>query len=121
MDVERTKRVLIRGLKLRCPSCGEGAIFCALIKTHERCPVCGLLFLREQGYFIGSVYVNVIVTEGLIMLVYLASVLLFSGGGKWILTVLLVLAVAFPLLFFRHARSLWLSFDYLFDPADKQP
>ena len=27
-------------------------------------------------------------------------------------------SVLCPLLLFRHARGVWLSFDYIFDPAD---
>jgi hypothetical protein len=30
-------------------------------------------------------------------------------------------AVLFPLFFFRYSRSLWLSVDYLFNPAEIAP
>jgi len=28
--------------------------------------------------------------------------------------------VFFPVLFFRHSRSLWLAFDHIFDPVEEQ-
>lgn len=32
---------LRRGLTKRCPSCGEGALYRAFLKPHDRCGVCG--------------------------------------------------------------------------------
>jgi hypothetical protein len=37
-----------------CPRCRQGAIFKGRLPhlaIHERCPVCGLKYEREQGYF----------------------------------------------------------------------
>lgn len=32
---------LFRGLRCRCPKCGEGKIFRAFLKVNDNCPVCG--------------------------------------------------------------------------------
>ena len=32
---------MMRGLALRCPNCGTGALFAAYLKVNERCPACG--------------------------------------------------------------------------------
>jgi len=32
---------------------------------HERCPACGLVLEREQGYFVGAIYVNYAATVGI--------------------------------------------------------
>ena len=29
-----------------------------LLAMYERCPVCGLTYKREEGYFIGAMYVS---------------------------------------------------------------
>jgi hypothetical protein len=78
-------------------------------------------FWREQGYFVGAIYFNVIATEGLIFITYLALILFFPAADPKIFTILFIMAVLLPILFYRHARSLWLSFDYLMDPPEKQP
>ena len=35
------KQAMLRGFLCRCPSCGEGKLFRAFLKTNERCAVCG--------------------------------------------------------------------------------
>jgi hypothetical protein len=82
------------------------------------CSFCDLVFQREQGYFIGAIYVNVIATESLIFFAYLASLLVLPAGDTSIFTVLFTMALVLPIVFYHHARSLWLSFDYIIDPPD---
>jgi uncharacterized protein (DUF983 family) len=107
-----------RGLRLRCPACGEGPLFQSLFKMNLECSHCGMVFMREQGYFIGAIYVNVIVTESLIFFTYLACLLLLPAADQTIYTILFAMALIIPLLLNRHARSIWLSFDYIFDPPE---
>src|SRR5215208_3912366 len=42
------RRALRRGLRKRCPHCGEGRLFSGW-SHFERCPVCGLVFVRNPG------------------------------------------------------------------------
>ncbi|HST21402.1 MAG TPA: DUF983 domain-containing protein, partial [Blastocatellia bacterium] len=116
MDIARTRRIMLRGLKLRCPACGKGRVYRSLLKMNDECPYCHMVFAREQGYFIGAIYVNVIATESLIFFTYLLSLLVLPIADPTIYVVLLVMALILPLAFFRHARSIWLSFDYVIDP-----
>jgi uncharacterized protein (DUF983 family) len=49
-----TRRQLVRialgrGLRKRCPHCGEGAIFSGFAHHLERCAVCGLVYERNPG------------------------------------------------------------------------
>jgi uncharacterized protein (DUF983 family) len=87
---------------------------------HERCAVCSFRFEREQGYFLGAMYVN-----------YAFTVIIGLGGyfalAWWTDTSLaqqLVLwgsmSVICPLVLFRYARSVWLSLDYAVNPADDE-
>ena len=32
---------VLRGLRSRCPACGEGPLFASNLKTHDYCPSCG--------------------------------------------------------------------------------
>ncbi len=38
-----------RGIRKRCPHCGEGPIFSGFSHHIERCPVCGLVYERNPG------------------------------------------------------------------------
>lgn len=119
MDIRRAARLLSRGLRLRCPRCGQAPLFRGPFAMHVRCSRCGLPFAREPGYFVGAMYVNYALT----ILVMLAA---FLGLGRFtdlsVTQQILLgsgLGLACPLLFFRYSRSLWLSLDYFFDPEER--
>src|SRR5256886_14103531 len=42
----------------RCPRCHQGRAFRSLLVMHDACPVCGHIFEREPGYFVGAMYVS---------------------------------------------------------------
>ncbi|HYO15116.1 MAG TPA: DUF983 domain-containing protein [Thermoanaerobaculia bacterium] len=43
------RQALARGLRKRCPRCGEGPLFEGWHRLRERCPVCGLAFEERTG------------------------------------------------------------------------
>ena len=109
-------KLLSRSLRLRCPICGKGRLFRGFLKMNEPCPGCGIRFEREPGFFLGSIYINYGLTSLIVAIAY--PVCLFSGWLKerQLLLGSLAFMLIFPLLFFRHARSLWLGFDQFYDP-----
>jgi len=44
-------------IRQRCPRCFTGKVFRRLLDMNETCPVCGLRFEREEGYFTGAKFV----------------------------------------------------------------
>jgi hypothetical protein len=82
----------------------------------ERCSICDLKFQREEGYFLGAMYISF----GLaLVIIALIAVLLWVITGWWITRVtiwavvlFLPLAPAISLL----ARVLWIYLDQAFDP-----
>ena len=85
---------------------------------HERCRVCGYRFEREQGYFVGAMYINygvtvLIIVAGYFALEWWTSITLSQQLALWC-----SVGVFLPVVFFRHARGLWLGFDYIFNPGD---
>jgi uncharacterized protein (DUF983 family) len=42
-------RALRRGLRKRCPHCGEGALFVGWSRHLDRCSRCGLVYERNPG------------------------------------------------------------------------
>jgi uncharacterized protein (DUF983 family) len=83
---------------------------------HSHCRHCGLRFEREQGYFVGAIYINyaatvAIAVPGFFLLDMLTSMTIDQQLMIWV-----PFAVVFPLLFFHHSRSLWLVVDHFFNP-----
>jgi hypothetical protein len=85
---------------------------------HRECPHCGVTFEREPGFFLGSIYINYGLTVLVVTIAY--PVLLFNKivPELPLLAASLAFTVAFPLLVFPWARSLWLGFDQWRDPRE---
>lgn len=82
---------------------------------HPECPVCGVRFERESGFFLMAIY-----------LAYAVDVLLIAPFVVWavaqelaIWLIMLVLALAVLALSpftLQYTRVLWLHLDEVFDP-----
>ena len=116
MDAHHIRQILGRGLRLRCPRCGAGPLFRGPFSMYPDCLSCDLRFEREQGYFVGAIYVNYAVTAVMIIAGYFAVDHFIALSLAPQLVLWGSFAVWFPLVFFRYSRSLWLSCDYIFNP-----
>jgi len=87
---------------------------------HVSCASCGLRYEREQGYFVGAIYINYAFTVAVAAGTVLAADALIGLTLAQQLTVGIALAALVPLAFFRYARSLWLSVSYLVTTADER-
>jgi len=106
---------LWRCMKLQCPACGRAAIFARPFNVKAGCTGCGVIFKREEGFFVGAIMANVVATESWILIVYFACLLLTNFGDQTTLTILFLVGVTFPLLFYHHSWSLWLGLDHLIE------
>ncbi|MGH7795960.1 MAG: DUF983 domain-containing protein [Candidatus Binatia bacterium] len=112
----RLLRMVGYGLRLRCPRCGAGKLYAKPFKMFAHCPHCGLKYEREQGYFVGAIYINyaatvAIAVPGFFLLDVFTGMTINQQLGLWV-----PFAIIFPLAFFHHARSLWLVLDHFFNP-----
>ena len=80
-----------------------------------------MLFKREDGFFVGAILINVVITEFVIVVVYIISLPVFGAHYQLVLTILFVVAILFPLAFYHHSWSLWLGFDHLVESLPKMP
>lgn len=113
--------VLGRGIRGRCPRCGEGALFQRWIVTHERCSSCGLLLQRNYG----DTWMFTNLMDRLPILFGVAA-LFFGFRAYNLVTGIVFLAImAVPMVAtIRHRQGLALALDYLWrvhlpDPSDE--
>ena len=118
MDTRRIGSLLSRGIRLRCPRCGAPTLFRGAFSMYPDCVNCHLRFEREQGYFVGAIYINYAVTAIILITGFFSLDYLIKPSLGQQLAVWSTVGVCFPLLFFRYSRSLWLAVDYLFNPED---
>jgi uncharacterized protein (DUF983 family) len=109
--------MLSAGLRLRCPRCSTGRLYRRPFSMNSHCLHCGLKFEREQGYFVGAIYINyaatvAIAVPGFFLLDAFTNMTIHQQLALWV-----PFAVIFPVLFFHHSRSLWLVLDHVFNPA----
>ena len=95
--------------------CSEGPLFDGFIRMQKNCSVCAFQFERGPGYFLGSTYINYGVTTLLTTWTYMVLRFGLEISKSVLIPALAAFCVIFPVLFFRYARSLWLSFDCYFD------
>jgi uncharacterized protein (DUF983 family) len=112
--------VLARALRLRCPRCGRARLFGSWFTMDDPCPACGLRYEREQGYFVGAIYVNYALTTAVTLGTVLGLDALVGLSLAAQLGIGIALGALVPLVFFRYARSLWLAIDFLMSRADNR-
>jgi uncharacterized protein (DUF983 family) len=108
-------------LKLRCPVCGRASIVERPFNLKHTCSACGVIFKREEGFFVGAIMANVVATEVLILLAYFACIVFTNLGDRTMLTILFAIGVGFPLAFYHHAWALWLGMDHLIEGLSRTP
>lgn len=100
---------------LRCPRCLRGPLFRSFLTMHERCPVCGLVYEREPGYFTGAMVVSYALAVPTFGLMVIALLVAGLDTGVALLVGAAVYLVLAPFIF-RYSRAVWSHFDWLLDP-----
>ena len=57
--LKKARVLFSRGLRLRCPVCGEGKLYRRWFRMYQHCSACGFIYAREPGYFTAAVALNV--------------------------------------------------------------
>ncbi len=109
------------GFRLLCPSCRNHALFETFLNMHRKCPGCGYVFEREEGYFVGAIYINIIATFAIILGGSGLMAWFFAPALMTLIVVWCIFAVLFPVFFFRYSRGVWLNLDHYFSNNDRPP
>ena len=112
---------MARALVLKCPWCGSWRTFLkGWFTRHPRCRTCGIAWRREEGFELGAVTMNTIITfgaltismiVGFVMTVPDVPVLNFVVG-------LMIVGVLMPILVYPFTYTMWLALDLTVHPPD---
>jgi uncharacterized protein (DUF983 family) len=111
--------ILRRFLTLRCPVCGRSKILERPFRIAEQCNSCNAVFKREEGFFVGALLINVVTTELVILAASIITMSVLNLESQYALTILFFIAVTFPIAFYHHSWSLWLTFDNFVESLPK--
>ena len=99
----------------KCPRCREGDMFeypvtsyTKATKMHDNCPVCGLKFEVEPGFYFGAMYISYAFSVALFATIAVAlSVLGDFPISIYAISIVIAVIILFPLMF-RYSRILFL-------------
>ena len=69
----------------------------------------------------GAILANVVITEFVIIAVYVVSLAVMASRFQLILGILFAIAVVFPLAFYHHSWSFWLGLDQVVEGLPQAP
>lgn len=95
--------------------CGEASIARTPFHIRHHCPVCAALFQREEGFFVGALAINVVTTELILLAFYFIYLLVTDEPGRLLFPALIAASFLFPVAFYHHSWSIWLTLDHLIE------
>lgn len=91
-----------------------------LTRMNETCPVCGLKFEREEGYFLGAMYISYAMAVPLLLLFLLLFWRLTTWSWNTILLASALALLPFAAFLALFARVLWIHLDRGVDPGERR-
>ena len=120
MSISRALKLLGRGIRLRCPNCGEGRIRQSWFHLEPKCPVCGLRTDRgEEDFFLGGMMWNIVFSEGVLLVMGLVVGIATWPDVPWTLMqwVGIALMAVTPFLLYPFSLGFWLANDIWIRPV----
>lgn len=112
---------LSRGLRKRCPVCGEKDIFASFFTIREHCPDCGLEFEREEGYWLGAMVVAMGLVIVAFTVVFLGGIALTWPDPPW--TTLLIATIGVnlvvPVALYPWCMTAWMGLHHAFVTSNR--
>ena len=107
-------RMLRRALVLRCPWCGSRRTFIRRwFGKYERCRTCGIGWRREEGFELGAITINTILTFiALTVGMAIGFVVTYPDIPVVRLVLSLIgIAVLMPIVIYPFTFTIWLAID----------
>lgn len=115
-------RMLGRAIALHCPWCGGRKTFVRRwFQRYERCRTCGIRWHREDGFELGAVTMNTVVTFGALTTAMTVGFVVTSPDIPVLpfVLALAVVAVIVPVLVYPFTYTMWLAFDLAVHPPER--
>jgi uncharacterized protein (DUF983 family) len=107
-------RMLLRGLARRCPWCGARRTFIhRWLGKYERCRTCGIRWRREEGFELGAVTVNTVLTFIVLTVGMTVGFIVTSPDIPVapLVFALIGVAVLMPIVIYPFTFTIWLALD----------
>jgi uncharacterized protein (DUF983 family) len=112
-------RMLFRAVRRRCPRCGgRPSWFTGWFRRVDRCRTCGYRYERQDGFMVGAITINTILTFGAILVVLVVGMIVTYPDIAVVPIVAgcLVVAVLVPIVAFPFTYTIWGAIDLAMHP-----
>jgi uncharacterized protein (DUF983 family) len=116
------RTLVLRGLRRRCPSCGTGHLFSRWVRMVDRCPGCGMRFEREEGFFLGVYFLNITLTQ-VVLMAYVTVAFVVTLPDPPMAAVLAdaaAIAILVPVTIYPACRTLWAAVHLGMQPLEPE-
>lgn len=114
-----TRRLVARGLTRRCPRCGAPDVFETWFRLAERCPVCAARLEREPGFFLGAYFLNICLTQGLLVALLAGTFALTRDPPVVpLLGVGAAICILVPVLAYPFTKTTWAALHLAMAPLE---
>jgi uncharacterized protein (DUF983 family) len=111
--------MVLRAITLRCPNCGSRRSFVRRwLGRHDRCRTCGIEWRREDGFELGAITMNTILTFIAVTVTMTVGVIVTLPEipvGSLVIA-LVAIAALLPIVLFPFTNLLWLAVDLAAHP-----
>lgn len=101
--------------KMKCPQCHEGEFFIShpydlkrMGDLHPNCPVCGVKYAKEPGFYYGAMYVAYGIGVGLFVMLWLFFYLFFPElSVSWLLIAMITITLLLSPYIYALSKIIW--------------
>jgi uncharacterized protein (DUF983 family) len=115
-------RTIGRGVIRHCPRCGGGHLFTGWFTMKDRCPTCGLRFVREEGDFLGAYVINYGIVSAIVAVVLFGVIALEATGNPgWLVPLIAAgagVAIVAPIVGYPFSKTVWAAIELLMRPLE---
>ena len=116
--VHPLRRSVARGLKGRCPACGDGRIFHRYLKVSQHCPKCAHELARYPADD-GPAYLTILLTGHMVIAPLLLFPIVWRAPAVYSVPIALISLTAVTLLALPVVKGGWIGLMYALGVKDR--
>jgi uncharacterized protein (DUF983 family) len=105
------RRSVFRGVKHRCPACGQGKLYRAYLKVNDTCPICET-DLAQYPADDGPAYLTILIVGHLIVAPLLFFPIVWRSDWRLSLPLILIPLTTLVLLLLPRVKGGWIGLMY---------
>jgi uncharacterized protein (DUF983 family) len=106
-----TRKAIFRGIRLTCPSCGEGKILSGYLKVKDQCASCGQE-LHHASVDDGPAYFTLMVVVAIIFPMFAVIYSLFEPEPLLVALSMMALATVLALVILPRVKGLFIGLQW---------